>query len=213
MKRGLKITIFIIIGAIIALILSIFAIYNFVDNTSDEVEEEIETELNIDLEDEEDNNEDGNDNSNVNNAEDNEDKGEEGEYTKTYDYDEVLVDSDVLYLKLDEVIKTKDFWDDEYYEFKFELENKTEDKIEVSAENVSMDDMMIDEDVVFYETITGGKKAISSLVVENYDEEGIPEFNDKFEFELLILDEKTYDNISSEDVTIEAKSEEGAIED
>lgn len=60
---------------------------------------------------------------------------------------------------------------------------------------------MVDDMVFFSEEIAEGKRADGNLDIQNYDGD-LPEMNEDFEMTLIVLDEDTWEELSSYDVSI-----------
>lgn len=128
---------------------------------------------------------------------------EEEETEETTEIDKELVDSKHLKAKMNDIVKvTNDRWDEERYEINFELENKHDETIVVTAEQVSADDVMIDKMVFFSETIASSKKAHGKMVIENYDGP-LPEMEKNLEFILHIYSPDNFDFSEDHEIKIE----------
>lgn len=133
--------------------------------------------------------------------------GETQESTEDEDVkeiDEEVVNNDMIAVSLISVKKiiNKD-WDEEKYEIKFEVENKTDDLIEIQAREVSSDGKMIDESMLMMsQQVSGGKSADAVLTIENFDGD-LPEIDDNLEMKLQIIDGETFMDIDSIDVNID----------
>src|SRR5699024_12584859 len=95
--------------------------------------------------------------SDENNLEENE-NSEEPEKESKKELDQNLVDNDNLKAVVTSITKIEDKErDEERYEISIEVDNKREDRIEVNAYKVYADDVMIDDMIMFIETLGGGK--------------------------------------------------------
>lgn len=125
------------------------------------------------------------------------------EESDTEKVDKVIADDEYIKATLVSVEHKvdKDF-DEEKYTLNIDLENKTEKKIVVQSEDVSIDGTMVDDMVFFSEDIAGGKKSKGKLDIQNYEGE-LPEMNEDIEFKLIILDDETFDTIAEHDVKVD----------
>src|SRR5699024_11244590 len=106
---------------------------------------------------------------------------------------QTLVDNDNLKAVVTSITKIEDKeWDEERYEISIEVDNKREDTIEVQAYEVSADDVMIDDMVMFSETVAGGKRSNATMIIENYEGE-LPEMENNLEFILDVFGFDDYD--------------------
>lgn len=132
-------------------------------------------------------------------------KSEEAEkYDDIKEIDEEVVDSENVTARLISVEKIvdKDF-DEERYEIKFEVENKTDDLIVIQGREVSSDGKMIDESMLMMsQEISGGKSADAVLIIESFDDD-LPEIEDDLEMKLQVIDGESYMDIESIDVNID----------
>lgn len=63
-----------------------------------------------------------------------------------------------------------DYWDEEYYEVKFEVENKQSETITFQAREVSADGKMINDSMLsMSQDVSSGKKADAVLTIQNYN--------------------------------------------
>lgn len=130
--------------------------------------------------------------------EDEEDKEDEAKEINKVIADDELVKATLISI---EKIDDKD-WDEEKYNVNMEIENKSEDTIEVQAHEVSADGKMVDDMVFFSETVSSGKSADATMVIENYDGD-LPKMEEDLEFDLVIFSEETFETIKEYDVKIE----------
>lgn len=120
------------------------------------------------------------------------------------DYNQVLLDSDNAVVTLESITKVEDkTFDEEYYSIKLSIDNKLEETIEVQAQEVSADDVMVDDMVFFSETIAGGKKANAEMKIQNYEGD-LPSLDESLEFKLMVLNE-SWDTVDEPLVKIEIK--------
>lgn len=123
--------------------------------------------------------------------------------TETQEVDKVLADDDNVKATLTKIerVEDKDF-DEERYDIHIEVENKTDKTIEVQTREVSADGKMIDDMIAYSETVSGGKSSDSVLVIQNYDGD-LPDLEESIDFTLVVLDEDTFEDISTHDVKVE----------
>lgn len=135
-----------------------------------------------------------------------EEKEEEAEAeVKEESYDEVLVDSEVAKVTLENISKVKDeLFDEEYHSVKLAIENKSDKTIVIQSDEVSIDGLMVTDHVVFSESVSGGKKANGELKIEVYDGD-LPPLDEELEMILLVIDNETYDRIIEEKINISIK--------
>lgn len=135
------------------------------------------------------------------NAEENE--ADNTEESESSDYNEVLLDDDIAKVELRGIeTKEDDIFGDEH-SVKLEIENKSDETIEVQAHEVSIDGVMVDDMVFFSETVAGGKKSNAELSIMALDDD-LPELNENLELKLKILDDDFMD-VSSTDVSVDIK--------
>jgi len=116
---------------------------------------------------------------------------------------EVIADDDHIKATLVSVEHIEDeTFDEELYEVNIELENKTDETLEVQANEVSIDGTMVDDLVFFSETVAGGKSSNGVLTIQNYDGD-LPTMDNDIEFILSILNEETFETIADHDVNVE----------
>jgi len=132
------------------------------------------------------------------NEEDTEETEEESE-----ELDQTLVDNDNLKAVVTGIKKIEDKeWDEERYEISIEIDNKRDDTIEVQAHEASADGVMIDDMVMFSETVAGEKHSNATLIIENYEDD-LPEMEDNLEFTLNVFGFDDYDYDENHEVKIE----------
>ena len=190
-KRGKELKRYLFI--IVAVLLSI----GLVACSGDEVEEKEVS--NVDLTDEGDTKEVDDAEEEVESTVEDEEAGED-----VKEIDEEVADSDNITARLISVEKIvdKDF-DEERYEIKFEVENKTDDLIVIQGREVSADGKMIDESMLMMsQEISGGKSADAILTIESFDED-LPEIKEDLEMKLQVIDGESYMDIESIDVNID----------
>ena len=132
-----------------------------------------------------------------------ESESENAEESEANDYSEVLLDDDTAKVELKGIeTKEDDIFGDEH-SVKLEIENKSDETIEVQAHEVSIDGVMVDDMVFFSETVAGGKKSNAELSIMALDDD-LPELNENLELKLKVLDEDFMD-ASSTDVSVDIK--------
>lgn len=129
----------------------------------------------------------------------------EDESEETESYDEVLLDSDNAKVVLESISHVKDeMFDEEYHVVKLAIENKLDKTIVIQADEVSIDGLMVTDNVFFSEEVAGGKKANGKLEIQTFDEE-LPPLDENLEFKLLVIDEESYETMEDEKVNIDIK--------
>jgi hypothetical protein len=129
----------------------------------------------------------------------------EKEQEEPTEYNEVLLDSDNAKVTLLSITKVEDkTFDEEYHSIKLIIENKLDKTIVVQTDEVSVDDVMVTDDVWFSETVAGGKKANGEMKIQTYDSE-LPPLEKNLELLLLVIDEEDYDRLDEQSVRIEIK--------
>lgn len=139
----------------------------------------------------------------ANNAEENASDNEEEE-SESSSYDEVLLDDDVATVTLKGIETVEDDIFGDEHKIKLEIENKSDKTIVVQTDQVSVDGLMVDDMVMFSETVAAGKRANGSLDIMSFDEE-LPPLDEELEMILLVIDEETYDRVIEEQINIEIK--------
>ncbi|WP_368655045.1 hypothetical protein AB4Y30_08485 [Ornithinibacillus sp. 4-3] len=135
---------------------------------------------------------------------DSEEATDEGsEDTESTTYDEVLLDDENAKVTLKSIEKVSDDIFGDEYQVKMEIENKLDQTIEVQSREASIDGFMVDDMVIFSETVAGGKKSNAELSIMAFDDE-LPEMNENLEFTLVVLDDGFMD-ITSANVNIDIK--------
>lgn len=116
--------------------------------------------------------------------------------------DEAEVKQEELVLVDDELAKiviTEKFNDEIFGpSYKVSVENKTDKKIMVQTRDISIDGVM--EDPVFSVEVTAGKKANENMTFMNIES---LEALKNLEGKLVIIDDESYDDLRSYDITIE----------
>lgn len=106
----------------------------------------------------------------------------------------VLVDDDLAKIVVTEKINDEIFGPS----YKVSVENKTDKKIMVQTRDVSIDGVM--EDPIFSVEVTAGKKANDNMTFMNI--ESLEELKN-LEGKLVIIDDESYNDLRSYDITIE----------
>lgn len=84
-----------------------------------------------------------------------------------------------------------------------EIENNSDQMITVQQRNLSVDGMMVDDTLISFSTdVTAGKKAKGSFSVLEFDGYDFPTFNESMEFDLVVLNGETYEDILVKPVAI-----------
>ncbi len=193
MKTVLKIIIGIVLGLLVVGIGAVFLIGLLFNSVANEMEDNKNTEEVSVSTDEEDSD----------SSEENSDDEEVD--SEVNDYNEVVLNTDNIKVELISVEKVEDeFWEEEYYQINFDVTNNFEDTVEIQAHEASMDGKMIEDMIIFSETVSSGKSSEAKMTIENYEGE-LPEFNDELEFSLVIWGHEDYDIELEEKVTIKAQ--------
>jgi len=94
-----------------------------------------------------------------------------------------------------------DYWDEEYYEVKFEVENKQSETITFQAREVSADGKMINDSMLsMSQDVSSGKKADAVLTIQNYNG-NLPAVTKDFEMLLHVF---SWDSDYGEDYKVQA---------
>lgn len=104
--------------------------------------------------------------------------------------EEIIVDDEEFLIKFMEIKEL-----DDRYEVEFEIENKSDQKIELQARTVSVDDTMVDDSIlIMSQEVAPRKKATATLKFQNYsDPEDLPELTGNLELDLHIFSWDDYD--------------------
>lgn len=123
--------------------------------------------------------------------------------SETEEVGEVIADDEYIKATLVSVERVNDeVFDEEYYDVKIELENKTGETLEVQANEVSIDNTMVDDMVFFSETVAGEKNANGVLTIQNYEGD-LPTMDENIEFILNIIDGDSFETIAEHDVKVD----------
>ena len=124
----------------------------------------------------------------------------------TYSFnDQVIVDNDMYKMTLVDATK-EDENDFRSMEIGFEFVNKSEVPLSVTANNLSMDDKMVDFMTYFFnEQIPAGKTADISLDVSYFEDYEYPEFTKNFEVDVTVFDDDKGEEIETHNVKGEIK--------
>ncbi|MGX7108885.1 hypothetical protein [Facklamia miroungae] len=107
----------------------------------------------------------------------------------------IITDDEDFFIKYIEVNEKDDEDLGYYYEFVFEVENKTDKTMNILAEDVTIDDDLVDEKMVFLsEEIEAGAKDQIILKIQSLDEdEKVPELDDDLEMMLKLVNDEDPD--------------------
>lgn len=138
------------------------------------------------------NNDDNNDNEGFENAEanDEENNDEESEEVLTDD-EETLIDEEKYSIDLVKVVE-EEMMGDKEIKAVFEVENKSDDYLEIFAETASADGKMINaENMNVFIEVSPGKEAEDSFQIFEFEDEDfeLPELNDELEIDIMVNDE------------------------
>lgn len=123
------------------------------------------------------------------------------------EYNEEVLNDDTVQITLESIEVVEDEFMGTSYEVKFNVENKSDKKIIIQSDDVSIDDQMVDPIMYSMSTdVMPGKKATAKLSMHAYEDgEELPELKGAFEFTLYVIDEETYEHISEPHTSIELK--------
>lgn len=138
------------------------------------------------------NNDDNNDNTGFENAEanDEENNDEESEEVLTDD-EETLIDEEKYSIDLVKVVE-EEMMGDKEIKAVFEVENKSDDYLEIFAETASADGKMINaENMNMFIEVSPGKEAEDYFQIFEFEDEDfeLPELNDELEIDIMVNDE------------------------
>lgn len=136
-----------------------------------------------------------------NESENNESEETEGEAS----YDEVLIDSDIAKITLEGISNVTDDIFGDSHVIKVSIENKSDDTIVIQTDQVSVDGLMVTDNVFFSEEVAGGKKANGKIEIQVFDDEELPPLDEELEMILKVISEETYETIEEEKINIEIK--------
>lgn len=128
--------------------------------------------------------------------------------TETEEMNQTIANDDLIKIELLNVERTNDEILGDNIKVNFDIENKTDNKIVVQSRDVSADGYMIDDIVAFSPEIAPNKKIKDSLEIEEmFLEEGdeLPKLEENLEMRIVVINDETYDKISSYDVNINFK--------
>lgn len=120
----------------------------------------------------------------------------------------VVVDDAVAKITITGFVTKKDAIFGDSADLKVEIVNKSDKTLEVSTSEISVDGMMADDLVVFYETVAPGKTAKGTVSFEDWlTEEGedIPAFKENIEGNFLVMDGTSYERISESAFNVKLK--------
>lgn len=134
--------------------------------------------------------------------------GEETEEASTNDnkeINEVIVDNENLKATLVKIVKKQDEIWGNTVEVVFDVTNKRQDRIEVQANSVSVDDRMVDESLLsMSQEVAPGKSATATLTISESDEgKEFPAFEKNFEMTLHVFSWDDYDYTEDFPVKVE----------
>jgi lipoprotein len=123
------------------------------------------------------------------------------------EYNEEVLNDDTVQITLESIEVVEDEFMGTSYEVKFNVENKSDKKIIIQSDDISIDDQMVDPVMYSMSTdVMPGKKATAKLSMHAYEDgEELPELKGAFEFTLYVIDGETYEHISEPHTSIELK--------
>lgn len=120
----------------------------------------------------------------------------------------VVVDDATAKITITGFVMKKDTLFGDSADLKVEIVNKSNKTLEVSTSEISVDGMMADDLVVFYETVASGKTAKGTVSFEDWltDEgEEIPAFKENIEGKFIVMDGTSYDQLSESAFNVKLK--------
>lgn len=128
---------------------------------------------------------------------------EENEET-TEDYGETILDSDNAIVVLESITTVSDDIFGDYHEIKLNIENRSDETIIIQADEVSIDGLMVTDNVFFSEEVSAGKKANGKMKIEFFDDD-LPPLDEELEFILKVIDNESFMTVEEENVSISIK--------
>ena len=118
---------------------------------------------------------------------------EEEEKNDKVEYNQSIIDDENIKVSLIDISHNiNKMYDEEKYVVSFDITNKREEKIDVQAREVSINDRMVDEGLIMMSTeISGGKSATAKLEIQDYSGEELPELVGNLEMVLHTFDWET----------------------
>lgn len=120
-------------------------------------------------------------------------------------YNEVLIDSDITTITLEGISNVTDDIFGDSHVIKVSIENKSDDTIVIQTDQVSVDGLMVTDNVFFSEEVAAGKKANGKIEIQVFDDEELPPLDEELEMILKVISEETYETIEEEKINIEIK--------
>ncbi len=117
----------------------------------------------------------------------------------------VIADNEEVFIKYLGVKEKKDSSESPYYEFTFEIENRSDLTLAIIPENVSINNMMVDLDLIgMNQTITPGKTAHTVMQIKSYKEDlEIPVLAGNLDLNLKFLNENDYSEFANYPVSVD----------
>jgi len=88
---------------------------------------------------------------------------------------------------------------------KVSIENKSDDTIVIQTDKVSVDGLMVTDNVFFSEEVAAGKRANGKIEIQMFDDEELPPLDEELEMVLKVIDEETYETIEEDQINIAIK--------
>ena len=142
--------------------------------------------------------------SNVEKKSDETSESEKGE-TDEASYDEVLIDSDIAKVTLEGISEVGDDIFGNAHVIKVSIENKSNETIIIQTDKVSVDGLMVTDNVFFSEEVAAGKKANGKIEIQLFDEDELPPLEEELEMVLQVISEESYEMIEEEQINIAIK--------
>lgn len=130
---------------------------------------------------------------------------QEGREATEESYDQVLIDSDIATVNLEGISKVSDDIFGDSHVIKVSIENKSDDTIVIQTDKVSVDGLMVTDNVFFSEEVAAGKRANGKIEIQMFDDEELPPLDEELEMVLKVIDEETYETIEEDQINIAIK--------
>lgn len=117
---------------------------------------------------------------------------------------QIIVDNDNIKATLVKIVKKNDDVWGNTVEVVFDVTNKRKDSIEVQANSVSVDDVMVDETLLsMSQEVAPGKSAKATLTISEFEGYDFPAFEKNFEMILHVFSWDDYDYTEDHPVKVE----------
>jgi hypothetical protein len=122
------------------------------------------------------------------------------------DVNQNIADDDMVKIDLVNVEKINDEIFGESIKVNFDVENKSDKKLIIQAQDLSIDGYMADDIASMSIEVMPGKKAQDSLTIDSaFLDEGqeMPQLNESLEATINLVDDETYETINTYDMNIQ----------